>query len=105
MTNTVEVTAYITDTFLSDSGIENISDMDNEQREDLADEIELAERGIKYLADYQYTYFVDVMHIDLFNENQAWEDADIEEHISTNFVDASSWSKARVLQFIGEKLD
>lgn len=104
MTNTAEVTSYITDTFLKDNSIENITVLDDEQREDLAYEIELAERGIKYLSDHQYAYQVDVSHIELFSENQEWEDAYIDETLSNNGIDMSGWSKARVLQLIGEKL-
>lgn len=105
MTNITEVTADITDTFLSANGIENINNMDNEQRADLADEIELAERGIEYLKRYSYSYQVDVSHIEIFNDIYEWPEVpELVESIGNNGIDMSSWLTSRILQIIGEKL-
>lgn len=84
-------------------GEENVA---TEYADDINHDIELAKAGIKYLNDNQWNYFVDagINHstIDMFNENQEWEDTIIEDKISIN-ANISSWAEFRILKIIGQE--
>lgn len=104
MLNRKEVEKYITDEFVNDLGFTDVNELEDDDREDLIYELDLAKRGFDYLEKHQYAYQVDGKHIELFNENIDWEDAEIEERIWNNGVGMSTWSTAKVIQTIGNKL-
>lgn len=104
MANRNEVADYIKNKFLQDLGLTNVVDLEEDDREDLLYELDLAKRGFDYLEKHQYKYQVDGKHIELFSENLDWENAEIDERIWNNGIDMNTWSTAKIIQTIGNKL-